>query len=396
MPLFRYKAIGDDGRESKGVIDADSLTMAKERLRKQKILVTFIDSFTEGKISKIILHPSQLLSFTRELTQLLKAGLPLYESLLTIEEKQRNTKTHALFADLCDLLKNGSSLSSALAKYPETFHEIYLSMVKSAEQSGSLFEAFEQLTLLISKQQKLKKQLLSSLAYPAFLGGFCLLVIGALFFFVIPSMKELFEGRSLHPLTYIVILISDFLNAYAVVLASLVVLLGAFLYWISSLPSFKKKLSLFFLKVPYFKKILIQSALIRFFRAMFMLLHGGVPLVEALRFSRKVVNHSALENLIAHAESKVIEGKKISQLFAEVSFMPLLVLRMLTIGEETGNMGFMMHNMAEIYEEELDKDLQQLATFLQPAVLLFLGAVVGLVVLSILLPLTDVSSFVSS
>ena len=127
-----------------------------------------------------------------------------------------------------------------------------------------------------------------------------------------------------------------------------------------------------------------------------MLLQGGVPLVESLRFSRKVVNHSALENLIAHTESKVVEGKKISQLFAEAPFVPLLVLRMLSIGEETGNMGSMMQNMAEIYEEELDKDLQQLATFLQPAVLLFLGAVVGLVVLSILLPLTDVSSFVSS
>ena len=396
MPLFRYKAIGDDGRESKGVIDADSLSMAKERLRKQKVLVIAIAGLTKATSPKLILSPSQLLSFTRELTQFLKAGLPLYESLLTIEEKHRATKVHALFVDLCDHLKNGSSLSSALGKYPETFHEIYLSMVRSAEQSGSLFEAFDQLTLLISKQQKLKKQLLSSLAYPAFLGGFCLLVIGALFFFVIPSMKELFEGRALHPLTHIVILISNFLNTYVTVLASFLVFLGVSLYWVSRQPGFRRGISLFFLKVPYFKRILIQSALIRFFRAMYMLLNGGVPLVEALHFSRKVVNHAALESLIVQTEKKVIEGKKISQLFAESTFIPPLVLRMLTIGEEAGNMGSMMRNMAEIYEEELDKDLQQLATFLQPAVLLFLGAVVGLVVLSILLPLTDVSSFVSS
>jgi general secretion pathway protein F/type IV pilus assembly protein PilC len=396
MPLFRYKAIQEDGRESKGVIDADSLAMAKERLRKQRVLVTSIEGWSGGSSSKPRLSPAQLLSFTRELTQLLKAGLPLYESLLTIEEKHQKTKAHSLFIDLCDLLKHGWSFSSALAKYPETFDEIYLSMVRSAEQSGALYSAFDQLTALITKQQKLKKQLLSSLAYPAFLGGFCLLVIGALFFFVIPSMKELFEGRMVHPLTQTVLWISDFLNTYAGWLLALFILLGLTLFGVSKQEGFRRKCSLFLLKLPYLKKILIQSALIRFFRAMYMLLSGGVPLVEALRFSKKVVRHAALEKLVAETELKVVEGKKISELFSSSGFIPPLVLRMLTIGEETGNMGSMLRNMADIYEEELDKDLQQLATFLQPAVLLFLGVVVGVVVLSILLPLTDVSSFVSS
>ena len=397
MPLFQYKAIGEDGRESKGIIDADSLFMAKERLRKQRILIISIGGLADSnKSSRMILNETQLLSFTRELTQLLKAGLPLYESLVTIEEKQRSSKSHVLFADLCDLLKNGSSLSSALSKYPETFHEIYLSMVKSAEQTGSLFEAFEQLTLLISKQQKLKKQLFASLAYPAFLGAFCLLVIGSLFFFVIPSMKELFEGRSVHPLTHTVIVLSDFLNNHVLSIALCLFSASFGLYFLNKQESFRKKVSQFLLTLPYIKKIITQSALIRFFRGMNMLLNGGVPLVEALRFARKAVNNEVLASLISEAELKVVEGKKISQIFAGAPFMPPLVIRMLTIGEETGNMSLMMRNMAEIYEEELDKDLLQLTTFLQPAVLLFLGAVVGLVVLSILLPLTDVSSFISS
>ncbi len=396
MPLFQYKAITEDGRESKGVIDADSLAMAKERLRSQRVLITSIVGVSSFKSNPVNLSETQLLSFTRELTQLLNAGLPLYESLVTIEEKQRSSKAHVLFADLCDLLKNGSSLSSAMGRYPGTFHEIYLSMVKSAEQSGSLVEAFSQLTLLISKQQKLKKQLFASLAYPAFLGSFCLLVIGALFFFVIPSMKELFEGRSVHPLTHIVISVSDFLNDNVLLLAvsSVVSIMSLVLLWKQVF--FRKRLSRFLLRLPYIKKIITQSALIRFFRSMNMLLGGGVPLVQSLRFAKKAVNNDALAELISETELKVVEGKKISELFAEAFFVPPLVIRMLTIGEETGNMNLMMRNMAEIYEEELDKDLLQLTTFLQPAVLLFLGAVVGLVVLSILLPLTDVSSFVSS
>ncbi len=395
MPLFQYKTIGEDGRESRGVIDADSLFMAKERLRKQKLLITSIKGISTSS-SKTVLNPSQLLSFTRELAQLLNAGLPLYESLVTIEEKYRQSKIHVLFVDLCDHLKGGSSFSNALGRYPETFNEIYISMVRSAEQSGSLSDAFLQLTLLISKQQKLKKQLLSSLAYPAFLGSFCLIVIGALFFFVIPSMKELFEGRNLHPLTSLVISISNFLQAQFFLLISFLLLVVCSLYLLSRRKGFRVKLGLWFLKVPYIQKIIMQSALIRFFRAMYMLLNGGVTLIEALHFAKKVVSNTAFISLIENTCAQVVEGKKISQMFAEAPFIPPLVLRMLTIGEETGNMSLMMRNMAEIYEEELDRDLQQLATFLQPAVLLFLGVVVGVVVLSILLPLTDVSSFVSS
>ncbi len=395
MPLFQYKAVGGDGKDFKGVINADSLLMAKERLRKDKILVTSVE-LLHLKAKSFVLNTQQLLAFTREMAQLLKAGLPLYESLLTIEEKQKKSKNHPLFADLCDKLKSGFSFSHALSLYPDTFHEIYLSMVRAAEQSGSLFEAFDRLTLLISKQEKLKKQLISSLAYPAFLGGFCLLIIGFLFFFIIPSMKELFEDRALHPLTQFIISLSDFLNTHRIELFGMGVLvfLGVFLSFQN--PFFQRKIGVVLLKTPYIKKVLLESALVRFFRSMQMLLIGGVSLVDSLHFSKKMVGSELFKELISKTEEEVQEGKKMSQLFAKAPFIPPLVIRMLGIAEETGNMTGMMQSMAEIYEEELDKDLLQLMTFLQPAVLIFLGAVVGLVVLSILLPLTDVSSFVSS
>jgi general secretion pathway protein F len=395
MPLFQYKAIGADGRSIKGVVDADSLRIAKERLRKEQVLVTSIGSLQlQGKALQ--LKPQQLQSFTRELAQLLKAGLPLYESLLTIEEKQRGTPVHPLFADLCDKLKTGMSFSNGLSKYPGTFNEIYLSMVRSAEASGSLFSAFDQLSILIAKQQKLKKQLVSALAYPAFLGGFCFLVIIALFFFVIPSMKELFEDRVLHPLTALVIFLSNFLNTHLTSIVTVLSVSIASAVFAFRAPAFRGKMGEVLLKTPYIKKILLESALVRLFRSMYMLLEGGVPLVDALGYSRKMVGSMVLEDVLSKTEKEITEGKKLSQLFAESPYIPPLVIRMLAIGEETGTMPSMMRSIAEIYEEELDKDLQQLMTFLQPAVLLFLGAVVGLVVLAILLPLTDVSSFVSS
>jgi general secretion pathway protein F/type IV pilus assembly protein PilC len=268
-------------------------------------------------------------------------------------------------------------------------------MVKAAEQSGNLAETFKDLSILISKQQVLKKQIFQALAYPAFLGLFCLLVIGGLFFFIIPSMQELFEGRPLHPLTSTVLQISRFVNESVNYLIGVFILFFS-LIWITIR---QKKSQEFFLKIafrlPLVSTLLVQSALVRFCRAMFLLLSGGVSLLESLSYSRKTMKNAILEGIISNAEKKLIEGKKLSQLISS-PFLPSLVVRMISIAEETGNMHLTMMHLAEIYEEELDKNLQQLTAFLQPAVLMFLGIVVGVVVLSILIPLTDVSSFLSS
>jgi general secretion pathway protein F len=392
MPLFRYSAVGPNGKTIKGVIDADSLLVAKERLRKQQILVTTL-SHLQNKQDQLALSPVLLLSFTRELAQLLKAGLPLYESLLTIEEKYRRHKAHPLFLDLCDHLKEGAALSSALKRYPATFDRIYLSMVHVAEESGNLAAIFDQLAQLIIRQQKLKKQLISALLYPSFLAIFCVFIIAGLLFFVVPSMKELFEDRPLHPITATVLCISNWANAHiTLLLTGLCSLIAGFICTVRSRRG-KCFLYEFSLKLPFIKTLLLHSALVRFCRSLSMLLAGGVPLLDALALSRNVVKSPLIEEAITEAEKRVGQGERLSAAFKGSIAIPPLVLRMLALAEETGKMGEAFFSLAEIYEEEMEKHLSQLNTFLQPALLITLGAIVGLVVLSILLPLTDVSSF---
>lgn len=394
MALFRYRAYTQDGKNVSGVIDADSYLLAKERLLKQQVMVTGLQ-LLDDKQGEISLPSSLLLGFTRELAQLLRAGLPLYESLLTIEEKYRTHKAHPLLLDLCDRLKGGSSLSSALKNYPKTFDKVYLSMVHAAEQSASLPYVFDQLTLLLSRQQKLKKQLFSALAYPAFLGVFCIIVVFSLLFFVIPPMQELFEGRRLHPLTEVVLSLSRFMNENGWLLLISFLAFAVLLFALFRSEKGRRLIQNACLKIPFFKTIIIQSALIRFCRANSVLLAGGVTLLNALSLSRKVMRNPFLEDVIAKAEEKIIEGKRLSEELKTSSLIPPLVVRMLSIAEETGKMAPMLQNIAEIYEEDMEKDLAQMTALLQPAVLLVLGAVVGLIVLSILLPLTDVSSFTS-
>lgn len=395
MPLFSYQAITSEGKKLKGVIDADSLVAAKERLRKQNVMVTTLSSMP-CRQDLLSLSPPLLLSFTRELSQLLKAGLPLYESLLTIEEKYRHHKHHPLFLDLCDHLQEGSPLSSALKRYPATFDRIYLSMVQVAEQSGNLSMIFAQLEQLISRQQKLKKQLSSALMYPSFLALFCFFITCGLMFFVVPSMKELFEGRDLHPMTAIVLAISNGLNAHVVFLTSVLFSCLVAVVLLLRSRAGKRFCYALSLKIPLVKTLLLHSALVRFCRSLGMLLFGGVPLLEALALSQGVVKSPLIEASISEAIKRIGQGERLSCAFKGAPLIPSLILRMLALAEETGKMADAFFNLSEIYDEEMEKHLSHLTTFLQPALLILLGAIVGLVVLSILLPLTDVSSFVTN
>ena len=391
--LYQYTALSTSGRKIKGILDADSLSSAKERLHKQKIFVTKIVSYERGKGKSTQLTSSQVLEVTRDLYGLLRAGLPLYESLSTVEEKYRGQKCHGILLDLADQVKQGSSLSASMEKYQKSFSTLYISMVAAGEESGSLENVFDELASFLARQQKLKKQISSAMFYPAFLGCFCLLVLSALLFFLIPSLEQLFEDRQLHPLTAFILGLSNLLRAHKLFIGSaLVTSIFSFILLLKR-PATKRYLQKLLLKIPIINTIVVESVLIRFCRAMSSLLTNGVSMVKALRLSRKVMGHPLFEQLIEEAEVKMVEGKKISESLRKSELMPPLVVRMLAIAEETGSSATALGNIAAIYEENLERNLGRLTALLQPVMMLFLGLIVGLIVLAVLLPLTDMQSF---
>ncbi len=390
MPLFQYGAIGLDGKKIRGVIDADSLEQAKERLRNREVIVTEMKlSEKEGKIA---LGSETVIHFTRDLSGLLRSGLPLYESLLTVEEKYRSHKYHFLFLDLCDQIKQGKSLSEALSIYPNSFNSVYISMIASGESTGNLEKAFLQLYKVISRNEKFRKQIRSAMVYPGFLGVFCLIVFVGLFLFLIPSMKELLVGRELHPITKAILNISNSLEKNFIWYASISgVLLGGtiFLFKMKACKDFCKRWLLY---IPLFKTLYTESILMRFSRVFGVLLSSGVPIVEALRLSRSIMNHSTFEEAVKQAEEGIIQGRKLSEELKKSGLFPPLMIRMLATAEETGNPTEMLEHVADIYEEQLERTLVQFTNLLQPVMLLILGIIVGVVLLSVLLPLTDVST----
>lgn len=392
MPLFRYQAISEKGKKIQGTIDADNVQEAKIKLIRRQIAAIQIEPLSQKQI-QVALSRTERLHLTREIARLLQAGLPLFEALSALEEKYRGQKSHALFLDLCDQVRNGTPFSKALASHPKTFDLLYISMIANAETSGRLVESLLEIAELLTRQIQVRKQLLAALLYPALLSGFCLVVLSSLLFFVIPSLQELFEGRNLHPFTRVVFAASHFACQAKGTLLLLLIACGGALCAASILPSWKQKGLSWLYRAPFLKHLFAKVAFVRFSRAASTLIDGGLPLIQAFAHARKVLNHPPLEQLIQQAEERISQGESLQTTFQNHSLIPPLIPRMLGIAEEGGKVPFMMRQIAEIYEEELDRNLQQFSTLAQPILLLVLGGIIGFILLSVLLPLTDVSSF---
>ncbi len=393
MALYQYQCVTPSGKKEEGIINADTYDLAKEKLFRQKILVTKLREYTGSKRAAV-LSKAELLHFTRDLSQFLRSGLPLYESLVAIEEKYRSHKNHSLFLDLCDQVKQGKALSAAMRKYPFAFDQIYLSMVSAAEESGTLPVAFQELNKLITRSEKLKKQLISSLIYPAFLAVFCLIVLIGLFFFLIPSMKELFSGRNLHPLTQGILQISQFLEDHALTIVALFTGTMGVSVLYARTHGGRLRFQKLLLKVPFIRRLITEAVILRFSHTLAVLLDNGIPVVEALRHAKKVMNHTLFEEVITRAEKGLMEGKSLSEELAGSPLFPKIVVRMLRVADESGDTSAMLKNISQMFEENMEKTLSRITSLIQPALLLVLGFIVGMILLAVLLPLTDVSSFV--
>lgn len=394
MPLFRFEALAENGKKKKGTIDAESLHEAKLKLVRLRVAVLRVSPLTE-KEKRLPLKKRELLIFTKELARLLHAGLPLFEALSALEEKYRDQRLHPLLLDLSDRIRTGEAFSDALAHHPGCFDLLYIAIIANAEKMGRLEEALNELSELLRRQIQIRKTLLSALLYPSFLFLFSWAVLSLLLFFVIPSLSELFEGRDLHPFTQAVFTCSHLAcqakGGLALFLVSLLALSSLALV----LPSWKRRVSAIVLRLPFLKTLFVKVALIRFCRAGASLLEGGLPLVTCLREARSVMRHPPLEALIANAEERLVQGEPLSRSFASYALLPPLVPRMLAIAEQSGKLSFTFEQIAQIYEDEVETALAHFTTLAQPLLLLFLGALVGFVLLSVLLPLTDVSSFVN-
>lgn len=392
MPLYAYQALDVNGNKKKGTVEAENLSEAKEKLRYQGLFVSSLDQGAAIK-GRQNLKGDDLVNFTMQLSQLLSGGVPLYESLLALEEQYRGDSSHRVVLSLCEQIKGGKSLSQAMESFPESFDRQYRAMVSAGESVGAIDIVLKRLTILLKKQAAIKKKIATALIYPSILGGFCLMILVLLLGFVVPSVEAVFEGRELNRFTEAVIGLSHFMTRWWWALIPLFAggIIGCF--WKLKSPEGKTWIQTQGLRLPVIKMLLIHAALARFCRTMGTLQEGGLPMIDSLRIAREVMQNAVMEEEMVRAERKILEGSNLSTELDRSAHIPVIVPRMIAVGEEAGTLAAMLNSVADMYEGELEKSIDRSMALMQPAILIFMGMIIGLILLAVLLPLTDVSAF---
>lgn len=389
MPVYQYEAIDANGKSVSAVIDAPSVKAAKDQLSEQGVMVL---RFVENKQKSSAMKPNELIIFVNSLAQLLEAGIPLYETLVSLEEMSRGQPYNGVILRLADKVKGGTPLSEAMEAEPESFTSSFVAMVSAGQASGKLATCLYSATDLKKREMELKKKIKSSLSYPMLLMCFSGLVICAMLGVVVPSMEPLFQGRQLGTLTSVVMTASHIFQDY------FIFIVGGIFAFVSGLiiqmntETGKKMLERLFMRIPYFRMLGTQGVGAFYFPTMALLLDAGVPLVDAMELGKKMIVLESIRKELDAIQKKVSSGSMLSAEFKKSKTWPVMVSRMVKVGEDSGRLSMSFTNLGKYFNQELERNMQTVLLLLQPMLLLIMGAVVGTVMAAILLPLTDITN----
>lgn len=398
MPVYKYTAINNTGSSVQGIVDAESVKAATEKLRKEGVYLSSIKETSKGKARSFIpfkgVSSSELAITTRQFSALISAGLPLEASLAALSEQSEDQKLREVLTQVKDRVSEGSSLTNALKEHKNVFSNLYTNIVKAGEASGTLDIVLFRLADFLEKSSALKSRVRSALIYPIFM---FLVGSGVLFFmmtYVIPRITKIFEDsdRSLPFITLVLISISSFFsNHYILVL----LLIGAAVFMLTRFlrtEKGKRFIDRLILKTPIFGKLASMVAISRFTRTLGTLVGSGIPLLDALEIGEAVMGNSVFTDALKEVRVSVREGSTLAGPLRDSNVFPPLVTRMVAVGEQTGEMEQMFNKIADIYDLQVETTLSTLTSLLEPVMILMIGVVMAFIVFAILLPIFDLTS----
>ena len=397
MALFTYKAIDPSGKAVLGRIDAANLFDLEQRLSRMGLdLVNGAQSSQRGRmIGRSKVTRQELINFCFHLEQLSNAGVPIVEGLTDLRESVENPRFREVISGLIESIEGGDSVSQALADYPEVFGRVFVSLVRSGEQTGRLSDVLRSLTESLKWEDELAAQTKKLMMYPAFVGGIVVLVTFFLMTYLVPQMTGFLRnmGQAIPLQTQILIVVSDFFVSYwwAIIAAPFIVWFGIKLA-ARSYPSIEYKLDDYKLRVPLIGPILRKITLSRFASSFAMMYSSGITVLDAIRACEQIVGNKPLENALRVAGQQIAEGKNLTGAFQDVDLFPALVIRMLRIGENTGALDIALLNVSYFYNREVRESIGKVQAMIEPALTLVLGVILGWVMLAVLGPVYDTIS----
>lgn len=410
MPIYEYKGLNQRGKVAAGVLDADSPRALKERLFKEGIFLSeFIETRGGAEVRRVgqqqagsrevklsFLQSVKVLEvaeMTRQLATLVRSGIQVTEAIGAIAEQLENPLFKKILSDVKRQVSEGSTLANALKKHPKVFSELYVNMVGSGETSGTLDVVFERLAEVTESQVRLRSKVTSALVYPIIMLVLSAGIVLLMMVFVIPKMKELLEqmGKDLPGVTKFLMGTSDLVREYWYILVILFAgSIWLFKRWKDSEKG-KPKWHDFQLRMPLFGKLFREMGVARFARTLSTLLAAGVPILNALTIVQNVIGNVVLGKVIEQARDAVKEGQPIAEALKRSRQFPPMVCHMIAVGEKSGQLEEMLGNVANSYELQVEQKVSRLTATLEPLMIIMMGLVVGFMVMSIILPMMDMS-----
>ena len=401
--LYHYTSLGQDGKTIEGDIEGMSLDNAILLLQKKGITIVNIvekgdgkeDSlFGDVKLFKKKISTKDIVVFSRQVATLFQAGVSALKAFRLLAQENENETLQEQLMGVSDDIEGGISLSDALSKRPELFSNFYVNMVKAGEESGKLNEVFLFLADYLDREYEMSQKIKKALTYPSFvIGTFFAIMVGMLTF-VIPKMTALFaeSDAKLPTVTVVVVFISNlFVKYWAVSFPTMAVLAFIFYKW-SKTEEGGAVLDEFSTKVPVIKTLQQRIFLQRFADNMNTMLSNGVPIVKALDITASIIENRMYKQIAQRVSQKVQTGKSLSKALYEEPLVPNILVQMVHIGEETGELGYILKNLAEFYRRELETTIDTMIGLIEPAMIVSLGLGVGVLVSAVLLPMYSMSS----
>jgi type IV pilus assembly protein PilC len=397
MQIFSYTAKDKNGKILKGDIEAESESSAAKVLSSKDlvpILVQTKEEKTFSFLNRVSLKDK--VQIIRQLATMINAGLPISQSLKTLEEQITKKNVNRILAQTYSDVESGLQLSVALSRFPETFSALDITLISSGETSGNLDKSLIRLADQLEKQQSITRKIRGAFIYPTIVIVVVIAVAFLMVIFVMPQMEELYESfdAELPLITRFLIAFSHFVARFAIFIFIILVAAGIYLRILTKRPSGKKAWDSLKLKAPAINVLLKKLYMARFSRTLAGLVSSGVPLLDSIDITSRAIGNVVYEEMLKHSATKVKAGVALSETLKGNELFPPVVPQMIGVGEQTGEMDNMLENMANYFEEEVDQAVKNISVLIEPIIIVILAILIGIMLIAVMMPIYQVGQIV--
>jgi len=394
MPVFIYKGKNKSGATQKGELEAASVEVAMAQLARMKIADPKVkpkpkDLFENVAFMQPKVTQKDVILFCRQFSTMIDAGLPIIQCLDILQSQQENATFKKTLKEIKENVESGQTLAEALKKYPDQFDTLFVNMIAAGEAGGILDTILQRLSAYMEKAAKLKAQVKGAMTYPAITLAVAVIVVAVIMIFVIPVFEKMFAdfGGALPAPTQLVVNASQYARSYWYIVAGAAVLFGIAFKKFYATEKGRGIVDSASLKMPIIGPLLRRVAVAKFTRTMGTMLSSGVAILESLEIVAKTAGNKTVEEAIFYTRGGIAEGRTMADPLSESGVFPAMVCQMISVGESTGALDAMLVKIADFYDEEVDQAVENLTAAIEPVMMVFMGVIIGGLVVSMYLPI---------